>query len=375
MNLDILESYADDGIVVKDDKDELIVYSCGDRKLVDISVNSDGRYECDFSKLHKEFESIIDSIKFENEFTGLEISYLVDDKTGFRYFNNKDIMKVIKKDAKNLLKQLMNKDSFIRAYLYQELIKMGYNDNFRLTDFSVMDNKYRDSDIVDNIISNVAEEIFMHDIKYSKGYYFDGETMAYHYGDVDENVVEFDEIVEIIQNVFGVNSEENNELLSQFIWFDNENEKNFKEFFCNGGYPDVVIDMFEYAIVQYEKKYINYIADNVKINFTLKEAYNALSEEIKKKLAEDIFYGDSLETKFMNDIISVLLMKCSKKDKKKYEREEIVRFLIEKSTDKVASLMPEDFDVFRDLGKAENEKIVDKYEQMAIQEEENGKSR
>lgn len=37
--------------------------------------------------------------------------------------------------------------------------------------------------------------------------------------------------------------------------------------------------------------------------------------------------------------------------------------------------MPDDFDVFKDLGKTENEKIVDKYEKMAISEDENRRSR
>ena len=375
MDLDILESYVDDGIVIKEENDGLVVYNCGDENLVKISVNSDKTYECDFSGLHKDLEFIVDSIKFENEFDGLGIPYFVDDNTGLKYFNNKDIMKVIRKDVMDLFKKSMNNDSFIRAYLYQELINLGYNDDFRLIDFDAKDDRYRNGEVLDNTILNVAEEIFARDLKYSKGYYFDGETMAYHFEREEDKVSQFDELVEIIQNVFGVNSQESNELLSHFIWFDSANENNFKLLFLNGEYPDVVRDMFEYAMKQYERKYIKYIADNVKIDFTLKEAYNVLSEEIKKKLAEDIFCGDSLETKFMSDIINVLSMKCLTKDKKNYDREVIKSFLINKSSSIVPMLMPDDFDVFKDLGKMENEEIVEKYEQMAINEEENGRSR
>lgn len=54
------------------------------------------------------------------------------------------------------------------------------------------------------------------------------------------------------------------------------------------------------------------------------------------KLADDIFYGDSLETKLISDIVSILSMKCSKKDKKKYDREEIIKFLVDNSASKVS---------------------------------------
>lgn len=247
---------------------------------------------------------------------------------------------------------------------------MGYEDNFRLTNFTV-----KNSDTLNDTIGRVSEEVYIRDARYSFGYHFDGDTMVCLTDDQEHVVEDMDVIVGIVENVFGVNSLEHNELLGYFISFDDKNEENFKKLFLNSDYANVVSDMFEYAMIQYEKQYSKYIANNVRINFTLRQAYNALSDELKTQLAEEIFYGDSLETKLISDIVSILSMKCSKRDNKKYDREEIVRFLVDNSASKVSSLMPDDFDVFKDLGQAENRALVDKYEQMAMQEDENGRGR
>lgn len=366
MDLEKLESYVNDGIVFKEEKDGYDVYVCGYDGLCKIIVYPDGSYDCNFDDVYNYLDSLSDDIKDNNasEINGQElgIPVLVDDKTGLRYFNDKDIMNIIKNKAKSLLKKLMNKDSFIRAHLYQELVKMGYEDNFRLTNFSV-----KNSDTLNDTIDMVSEEIYTRYSKYSFGYHFDGDTIVYSDNNQDYEEEDIDVIVGIVENVFGVNSLEHNELLGHFISFDDKNEGNFKKLFLNSDYANVVRDMFEYAMIQYEKQYSKYIANNVRINFTLRQAYNAFSDELKTQLAEEIFYGDSLETKLISDIVSILSMKCSKRDNKKYDREEIVRFLVDNSASKVSSLMPDDFDVFRDLGQADNNALVNKYQQMAMQ--------
>ena len=98
MNLLELESYVDEGIVFKEEKDSHVEYVCGDRELCKIIVYPDGSYECNFDRLRIDLDGLLSSVQYgrQRAFDDMEIGVpvLVDDKTGLRYFNSKDVMNV-----------------------------------------------------------------------------------------------------------------------------------------------------------------------------------------------------------------------------------------------------------------------------------------
>ena len=75
---------------------------------------------------------------------------------------------------------------------------------------------------------------------------------------------------------------------------------------------------------------------------SLKEAYLLFPNYIKTQISEDIFNGDSFDTKLLNDIVDIMIKKCKNKNNESYSKKEIIRFLTDISMKYVTVLMPDD---------------------------------
>ena len=175
----------------------------------------------------------------------------------------------------------------------------------------------------------------------------------------------FNKLINLIIAVFGKESKEYHELIEILHSFNVGLSDGFYSAITDSQ-EHLITQMFEYAIDKYEKAYGMYISKNMKLNFSMKQAYNVLPEELKKQLAEDIFYGDSLDSKLINDIIEIFKIHCKTKDNKSLNKKDIILFLTDISMKQVPNLMPEDLEI-REDDYSEN-KIISKYEEMYEQQ-------
>lgn len=328
--------------------------------------------ECSFHGLGTYLKSIIkDNVKSIVDQLDVDLDVCTDKITGLRYINDKSLMDIVSSFAKNAVKNSFNKDSFIKAHILEELKKLGYSGDFRITDYNALENNNENE-----LIHDISEYLLTKN-EDSRWVYYDSEskrlTTTYE-DDYEYYLDRIDELTDVIQGLFGELSGENYALNETFKNFDKDFEEKFQELFIKN-YGDVIKDMLQYAVLKHEQNYGKYIANNVKMTFTLKQAYAVLPNEIKSQLADDLFFGDSLESKLVNDVAEILGKKCKKKDGQNYIKSEIIKYLVDISSKQVVMLMPEDFDVFSELSKSDNKKLVQKYEQIATTEEYGGKPR
>ena len=158
-------------------------------------------------------------------------------------------------------------------------------------------------------------------------------------------------LIDIIEDVFGKDSKEYKELMSIFNQY---NKKTTMEYMKKYTYEECYLDgennllvetlpyMVSGAIELGEKKYFDYINKNVNVTMSLKEAYSLFPNYIKTQISEDIFNGDSFDTKLLNDIVDIMIKKCKNKNNESYSKKEIIRFLTDISMKYVTVLMPDD---------------------------------
>jgi len=262
----------------------------------------------DFSYLISQWNSEQKIMKFQDS----QLTH-IDDKTLFEK---------IKQRVIKIVKGKITKDSYVQSHILSELKQLGYDiDVSQIFDLATDKDFYLENLEMMTNIQEVLEEQYG---ERNKKEIIDELRSNYFFSFLDD--------------VFGSESNEYKEAMEEI------SEDIYFKFIMSLAKNKQIINMFIYCVMKYTEKYSKYISENTNINISLKQAYNALPENFKVQITADIFHGEGLSTKLLDDIIEVFCKKCKQKDGKQYTKREILLFLTDISMKQLKNIMPEDFD-------------------------------
>lgn len=368
-----IESYKEDNERMLQEQQKPKVYEFYGCK---IELYSDGNYTCSFDKLSDLLKHAIYSdkdIEWFNEICKHKFEIKESNSMRYSYIDDIELIKKINEIVSKELKKRVTKKTIFKVNILSELEKKGYEVEKDIIDYRIrkyeseLDYYYVDhvllepyEEILNEWVKNkiYSEEIDMPVVYYDEtdGLVFEHPNYIYPYADdfIDgfEDLLENSKLlIDIIEDVFGKDSKEYKELMSIFNQY---NKKTTMEYMKKYTYEECYLDgennllvetlpyMVSGAIELGEKKYFDYINKNVNVTMSLKEAYSLFPNYIKTQISEDIFNGDSFDTKLLNDIVDIMIKKCKNKNNESYSKKEIIRFLTDISMKYVTVLMPDD---------------------------------
>ena len=295
--------------------------------VLTIEVYPDGTYNFSIDTLYMTPEDMIHHFDMHEIisqwYSSKKIKKFQD--SSLTHIDDKALFEKIQQNVIKMIKEGITKDTCIKSHIFHELRQHGYNvDTTEIFDMSTDEEYY--TEYIDMSI-NISEVLKEH---YSEYWEKNKEGII--------KSLETKYFFNFLEDVFGSESKEYKQAIEIII------DDLFDGFIDTISKDQQIVNMFKYCVMKYTMKYSKYISENINTNISLKQAYNALPENFKVQITKDIFHGEGLSTKLLDDIIEVFSKKCKQKDGKQYTKREILLFLTDISMKQLKNIMPDDFD-------------------------------